>query len=156
MGPAFWYGPTPSRDPHVHQRRRGTWVVHLASVRRHSRTSQCQSLRLEFPGWIECLLVSTLFVRRRGRPHHVSGARLSDARGEKPRENGDVKDIASVNEGTRSRLRKLFKARDGLLRGDKGTMDVDGRVTTKVGQGEGKRVVGWGELPSADCKASVD
>jgi hypothetical protein len=85
----------------------------------------------------------------------VSGARLADARGEKSREDGDVQDIAGVDEGARGRRRKLCKARDGLLRGDKGTVDVDGRVATEVGKGEGEGVVGGGEVPGADCDASV-
>jgi hypothetical protein len=85
----------------------------------------------------------------------VSGARLTDARGDKSREDGDVQDIACVDEGARGRSRKLCKARDGLLRGDKGTMDVDGRVATEVGKGEGKGVVGRGEAPGAGCGTSV-
>lgn len=84
----------------------------------------------------------------------MSGARLANARGEESRKNSDIQDIAGVDEGARSRGRKLCKARDSLLRGDKGTMNVDGRVVTEVGQGEGKGVVGRGELPGADCKMS--
>jgi hypothetical protein len=84
----------------------------------------------------------------------VSGARLADTGGKKSRENGNVQDIAGVDEGARGSLRKLCKARNGLLRGDEGTVDVDGRVTTKVGQGEGKGVLDRGEVPSANCKVS--
>ncbi|RMZ90412.1 hypothetical protein DV736_g2349, partial [Chaetothyriales sp. CBS 134916] len=56
------------------------------------------------------------------------------------------------------RHRKLCKAQDGMLRGDKGTVDADGHVATKVGKGEAEGVegvVGGGEVPSANCDASV-
>jgi hypothetical protein len=86
----------------------------------------------------------------------VSGARLTDALGDKLREDGDVQDIAGVDKGARSRCRKLCKARDSLLRGDKGTVDVDIRVATEVGQGEAEGVVGGGEVHGAGCDASVD
>ena len=85
----------------------------------------------------------------------MSGARLADTRGEKSRENGDIEDIAGVDEGTRGRCRKLCKAGDGLLRGDKGTMDVDSRVVTEVGKREGEGVICGGKVPGADCSTSV-
>lgn len=85
----------------------------------------------------------------------MSGARLTNALGKKFREDGDVQDIAGVDKGPRGRRRKLRKARDGLLRGDKGTVDVDGRVATELGQGEGKGVVGGGEGHGAGCDASL-
>lgn len=86
----------------------------------------------------------------------MSGARLTDPRGEKSREDGDVQDITGINESARSRRRELCKARYSLLRSDKGTVDVDGRVATEVGEGEGEGVVGGSEVPGADCDASVD
>jgi hypothetical protein len=86
----------------------------------------------------------------------VSGARLTDALGDKFRENGDVQDIAGVDKGACSRRWKLCKARDGLLCGDKGTVDVDIRVATEVGQGEVEGVVGGGKVHGAGCDASVD
>ena len=85
----------------------------------------------------------------------MSGARFAYARGEKFREDGDVQDITGIDECARGRHWKLCKARDGLLRGDKGTVDVDGRVATEVGKGEGEGVVGGGEVPGADCDTSV-
>lgn len=109
---------------------------------------------MSFPlKWVddEGLLVSTVFVRRRRCPHHVSGARLANSCGEKPRENGDVQDIAGVDKSPRGRRWKLGEARDGLLGGDKGTVDVDGRSTAQVGQGESEGVVGRGEVSGADC-----
>jgi len=85
----------------------------------------------------------------------MSGTRFADARGEKSWEDGDVQDIAGVDEGACSRRWKLCKARHSLLRGDKGTVDVDGRVTIEVSKGEGEGVVGGGEVPGADCDALV-
>jgi hypothetical protein len=85
----------------------------------------------------------------------VSGARLADTSGEKFREDSDIQDITGIDEGTRGRRRKLCKARDGLLRGDKDTVDINGRIITKVGKGEGEGVVGGGKVPGAGCDVSV-
>ena len=85
----------------------------------------------------------------------MSGARLSEARGEMSREDSDVQDVAGVDKGARSRRRKLCKARDSLLRGDEGTVDIDGRVATEVGKGERERVISRGEVSGADYDASV-
>lgn len=51
---------------------------------------------------MEGLLVSTIFVGLRGRPDHVSGARLTDALGHEFGDDGDVGDIAGVDESARS------------------------------------------------------
>lgn len=85
----------------------------------------------------------------------MSTTRLANALGEKFWEDGDVQDIASVDEGACGRIRELCKARDGLLRGDKGTVDVDGRVAAEVGKGEREGVVGGCEGRGADCDASI-
>ena len=55
-------------------------------------------------------------------------ARLADALGDESRQYGDVEDVASVDECARGRCWKLIKAGHGLLRGDKGTVDIDGVV----------------------------
>jgi hypothetical protein len=85
----------------------------------------------------------------------VSGARLADALGEKFREDSDVQDISSVDEGARGRRWELCKARDGLLRSDKGTENVCGRIAAEVGKRDGERVIGGGEGHGADCDTSV-
>ena len=114
-----------------------------------------QSSRHGFPNWIEDLLVSTIFVRRRGRPDHVSSTRLANPRGKKSRKDGDIQDIASVDEGACGGRWKLCKARNGLLRGDEGAVDVNRRVALQVGKRESERVIGWGEDPGADYVVSV-
>jgi len=85
----------------------------------------------------------------------VSRTRLADAGGDKLREDGGVQDVASVDESSRSRLRKLRKACDGLLCGDKGTVDVDGRVALEIIEGDGKGVVGRGKLHRTGCDATL-
>ena len=79
----------------------------------------------------------------------MSGARLADTGGEEFRDDGDIQDVAGVDEGTCGRRRKLCKARDGLLRGDEDTVDIDGRIMTEVGKGEGERVVRRGKVSGA-------
>jgi hypothetical protein len=71
----------------------------------------------------------------------VSGAGLTNTRRDKSRQDGDVQDIAGVDKGARSRRGKLCKAQDSLLRCDKGTVDVDIRVATQVGQGEAEGII---------------
>ena len=91
-------------------------------------------VRVKFPKvGSRSLLVSTVFVRIRRGPDHMSSARLADTLGDKSRKDSDVQDIAGVDEGARGRSRKLREARDGLLRGDKGAEDVDGCVAIEVG-----------------------
>ena len=85
----------------------------------------------------------------------MSGARPTNALGEKSREDGNVQDIAGADEGAGGRCWKLCKAQDGLLRGDKSTVDVDGRVMTEVGKREGEGVIGRGEVHGADYDVSV-
>lgn len=102
------------------------------------------------------LLISTVFVRICGGPDHVSGARLANALGDKLWKNGDIQNIASVDEGASGRSWKLCKAQDGLLCGNKGTVNIDGRVATQIGQGEGEGVACGGEAHSADYNALVN
>ena len=101
------------------------------------------------------LLVSTVLVRGRRRPHHVSGGGLADALGHKFREDCGVQDVAGVDEGARGRCGKLRKAGDGLLCGDKGTVDVDDVVACLLGNGDGERVVGEREVRDAGCDTLV-
>lgn len=77
---------------------------------------------------------------------------LSHALVEKPREDGDVQDISSVDERPRSRSRKLCKALGSLLSGDKGAGDVDCYVTIESGQWKGEWVLSRGERRGADCE----
>jgi hypothetical protein len=81
----------------------------------------------------------------------VSGARLADTGGEEFRDDRDIQNVAGVDEGARGRCWKLRKARNGLLRGDEDTVDVDGRIMTEVGKGEGERVVRRGKVSGAGC-----
>jgi hypothetical protein len=73
----------------------------------------------------------------------MSSARLSDALLQESRKNGDVEDVAGVDESTRSGFWELSEAGDGLLCGDEGAVDVDGCVAGEVFETDRERVVGW-------------
>jgi hypothetical protein len=59
----------------------------------------------------------------------MRSARLADSLLQEPREDGDVQDVAGVDE---SSFGELGEAGHGLLRGDEGAVDVDGRVAGEV------------------------
>ena len=82
------------------------------------------------------LLVAAVFVRSRGSPDHMSGGRLSNSLRHESGQDGDVQDVASGDEGASSRRRELCETRDGLLRGDEGAVDIDGRVAAELGEGD--------------------
>jgi hypothetical protein len=62
----------------------------------------------------------------------MRSARLADSLLQEPREDGDVQDVAGVDESARSSFGELGEAGHGLLRGDEGAVDVDGRVAGEV------------------------
>ena len=101
------------------------------------------------------LLVPAIFVRSRGSPDHMSGSRLSDSLRHEPGQDGDVQDVAGGDECARGRRRELCKPRDGLLRGDKGAVDVDGRVAAELGERDREGIIGQGEVRYADYETSV-
>ena len=80
---------------------------------------------------------------------------LSHALADKCREDGNIQDVSSVDEGLGSRGRKLCKTQGSLLRGDKSTGDVDCRVLMERGQWEGEGVLTWGKRRGADCGSSA-
>lgn len=98
------------------------------------------------PEWIVGLLVSTIFVRSRGRPDHMSSTRLADALGNESREDSHVQDITGVDKSAWGGCWELCKACNSLLCGDEGTVDVNSRVVVEVVQGKGEGIVGGGEM----------
>jgi hypothetical protein len=73
----------------------------------------------------------------------VRSARLADALLQESRKDGDVQDIAGVDESTRSGFWELRETCDGLLRSDEGTVEIDGSVAAEVFKGDCKWVIGW-------------
>jgi hypothetical protein len=72
----------------------------------------------------------------------VSRSRFPDSLGHEPGQDGDVQDVAGSDECASSRRWELSETLDGLLSGDEGTLDVDGRITAKLGEGDREGIVG--------------
>jgi hypothetical protein len=86
----------------------------------------------------------------------MSSARLADALLQESREDGDVEDVASVNESARSSFWELRETCDCLLCGDKGAVEIDGRVAAEVFKRNCKWVIGRRKRALADCRMLED
>lgn len=127
----------------MRRRQHDTSVSRPPCVHRHSRTFRSLASLSQILDAVQDLPIPTILVRSGSRPHHVSSARLANALLQESRKDGDIENIAGVDECTRSGFRKLGKSCNGLLRSDKSTVDVDVRVASEVFERDGEGIIGW-------------